>query len=100
MYSITYKDIVLLDGPDNFFRLEIGVLPSYGIFRVDSTILDELKKTQNEPGKLEFITKNSAGERIEEQCVTLNGIWLLNAKISRMGIPTTKVYGQAFWIKK
>lgn len=76
--TITYRGCTLLDGPHNFFKLQCGVLPSFGFFRVTgSTTEPQLTDENNEsldltlPGELTF----SDGTNV----VTLYNLYLVRA---------------------
>lgn len=73
MNTITYHDKVIIEGPQNFFRLTIGTLPSFGFFRMLTSDVDYILDTLS--GAAGILTLSDG-----TNTVTLNDIYLVKAQ--------------------
>jgi len=72
MNTLTYKGYDLLDGPHNFFRLESGTRPSFGLFRCAEDAQLALSGGMDASGSLVFSDSTNT--------VTLPGIYIVEIR--------------------
>jgi len=84
--EITYKGYTLLEGPQNFFCLKCGVLPSFGFFRCDVNTGTLISTTLSDPEDPEspkvWETSGSLVLASDDDSTTLHHLWLVKLATS------------------